>query len=421
MKRLISLIAAFLLLPLPSLMAQDDVFSLDEAIVIALRDNRSVLLKAEEVKKAKEKISESKADFLPTLDYTGSWIYTSGYYAKGLGQVSSQAALKQYIYKGGKTINTLKYNGYNFEVAKAVLGKEKLETILNVRTAFFTLLLASEFADLNKAILENTGKHLDSLRQRYATGEAFESEILRVEASLSSVKEAYEASLNQIEATRALLRNLLYLDDKIRIIPRGDLSCQPKEVAYDEAFLRSIESRPEIRQYEMQAKAADKAIEIEKAGSRPNIYASWDYYSRSHAQALTGVSKKWNDYNVFGATFSWPIFDGWATKAKVEQAVIDLKEARLFKEKAIKDVALELKTAYLELKDSIAKIKSAEDRIISYKDALRGTEEKYSEGQASTLDVDDAAVGFQVSLFNQKEAIYDYLIARAKFDKASGG
>jgi outer membrane protein TolC len=244
---------------------------------------------------------------------------------------------------------------------------------------------------------------------------------LRIKESLGSVEEAYEASLNQIEASLSLLRNLLYLDDKVRIQPKAQFTYEPIELAYDEGFLRAMKQRPEIRQYEAQSLANKKSIEMVKADSRPNIYASWDYYSRSHLAGATGLTKHWNDYNVIGLTFSWPIFDGWATKAKIEQAIVDAKETQLTKEKVIKDIALELKNAYLDLKDAIAQLKAKEADLALYLDNFKVVKEKYDKGIASSLDLNDATIGFRVAEFNKAETIYNYILAKARFNKATGG
>jgi outer membrane protein TolC len=404
-----------------ALRAQEVSLDLNEAVAIALRDNRDILLKAEDIKKAKAKIKEAEAGLLPSLTFTGGWTDTRGLYSKDVGQTATQASLKQVLYKGGKIINTIKYSEYGFIVAQAVLDKEKLEIVLNVKKAFYTLLLAQEFSRLNKQILDNTKEHIAMIEARYQSGQTSQSDILRIKESLSSVEEAYAASLNQAEASASLLKNLLYLDEKVNIKPDSQFLYEPREIAYDEAFLTAMKTRPEIRQLEAQSKAAEKAIEIAKADSRPSIYASWDYYSRSHIVGTTGAAKSWNDYNVIGLTFSWPIFDGWATKAKVEQAIVDLKETQLLKEKTIKDIALELKNAYLDLKNAIAKIKSTQDQVDLYRDTLSVTEEKYKAGIASSLDLNNAALGYQVSLFNQKQAIYDYVTAKARFEKATGG
>lgn len=393
--------------------------TLDEAVSIALRDNRDVLLKAEEVKKAKAKIAEAEASLFPTLNFTGSWTDNRGLYAKDLSQSTTQTTLKQYLYKGGEIINTIKQKEDNFEVTKSLLDKTKLEVVLNVKKAFHTLLLANELANLNKGILENTQEHLKAIQARFEFGQASESDVLKIKESQAAVEEAYESSINQMESSLALLRNLLYLDEAVKIKPAGEFNYEPKELAYDEAFLKAMKTRPEIRQYEAQEKVDKRAIEIAKADNRPSIYASWDYYSRSHTSATT--TRGWNDYNVIGLTFSWPIFDGWATKAKVEQAIVDLKETQLTKEKTTKDIALELRSAYLDLKNALAEIKTMQAQVNLYKDTLSVTEEKYKAGIVSSLDLNDVSLGYAVSRFNQKEAIYDYVLAKAKFDKATGG
>lgn len=403
------------------LKAEELTLTLDEAIAIALRDNRDILLKTEDVKKAKEKIAEAQAGIFPTLNFTGSQTYTRGLYPKDINATTSQTTLKQYLYKGGEIINTIKYNEFGMAVTEAILDKTKLETILNVKKAFYILLLAKEFTDINKSIVENINQHLGSLKERYENGEVSRSDILNIEAYLLSVRQAYEVSLNQTEASLALLNNLLYIGEGINLKPAAQFIYEPVELAYDEAFLKAMQDRPEIKQYAAQIQKDLKAIEIAKSDNRPNIYASWDYYSRSTTSLTFSPTKGWQDYNIVGVTFSWPIFDGWLTKAKVEQAMIDLKETQLLKDKNIFDIALELKNAYLALKNAIAKIASCESEVKVYTDNLLTLKEKYGQGIASFLDLSDANLKLDLALFNRKQAIYDYIIAKSDFDKATGG
>lgn len=421
MKQLILFLTIFFFLPCCMLRAEEITLTLDEAVAIALRDNRDILLKTEDLKKATQKLREAQSGLSPTVNFSGGWTQTRDYYPKNIGQTSTQTTVKQYLYKGGKIINTIQMNNYKLEVAKASLDAAKLETILNVEKAFYTLMLAGELTNLNKSILLNTQKHLASLKERYKNGEASESDILQVEASSETVGQAYEASLNDLQTGKILLADLLYLDKDVKINPDAKFKYEPREIAIEEAILKAMKARPEIKQYDYQENADKKAIEVAKSDSRPSIYASWDYYTRSTTSLTFTPSKAWNDNSVIGFTFSWPVFDGFATKAKVEQAIVDLKETKLTREKIIRDIRSELKNAYLSFKNALAKISATQADLSFYRNNLKTIEEKYHEGIASLLDMNDAWLKFKISSFNRKQSLYDYIIAQSNFNKAMGG
>jgi len=423
MKKSAFFLILFIFVFLPVLRAEEVSLTLDEAVSIALRDNPNVLIGTEEVKKAKAKLAEAHSGLFPTVTISGGWSESRGFYPKDMSEISAQANLRYYLYQGGRVINAIKFSEYGIFVSEALLDKVKLDTVFAVQKAFYTLLLSSELSRLNEEILSNTGEHLRYLEARYASGQASESSILNIKSSLSSVEEAYVSSLNQTEASESVLKNLLHLDEKIKIKPAAEFAYAAKELAYDEALLSAMKNRPEIRELEARENQAKKGIEITKADGRPSIFASWDYYtsSKQTADYSPNPTRGWEDYNIFGITLSWPIFDGWATKARVEQAVIDLKEAQLLKDKTTRDVALDLKTAYLGLKNSIAGIKTAETDLIQYSDQLSVIKERTAKGITSYLDLDDATLQRKTAFFNKNQAIYDYIIAKSNFERATGG
>jgi len=332
-----------------------------------------------------------------------------------------QLDVKQYLYTGGRIFNTIKYNGILFEISQANLDTTRIEIALQIKKTFYTLLLSQEYLSLNKVLLENSQEHLNFIRERYKAGEVSYSELLAAQASFENLSQVYKSCLNQLALAQEVLKNLLYLKREVNVNGRGDFTYEPKEIAFDEALLKALEKRPEIRKASLQIEADKRAIEVAKTGSRPTIYASWDYYNKSHAVSVAGASLNRNDYQVLGITLSWPIFDGWLAKHKVEEAVADLKKSQLLKEKISKDIVLELKEAYLSLKDAIFKIKAAEADLKLYEENLRVAEEKYKKGEVSFLDKSDAHAKFMVSKFNLSQSIFDYLNAKADFAKATGG
>ena len=417
-RKIICLLIIILFSPI-AVKAEEIFLTLDEAITIALRDNRDILLQIEDLKKAKSKIAEAEAGLYPNLTVSAAWTDTLGLYVKNQQEKSVLVGVRQVLYKGGKIVNAVKVGEFNYQATEAAIDKVKSEIILNVKKSFYALLLAEELADINKGILDNTKAHMEFINARYQNGQSSESDVLSMQAAISNVRQGYAASINQVEAVQELLRNLLYLEKEVVVIPNEKFSFDPREVAFDEALLRAMKERPEIRQLQAQQKAAEKNIEIAKADGRPSIGASWDYYYRS--SNASGTSRDWKDYNFLGIIISWPVFDGWLTKSKVDQAITDLRQTHILGEKAAKDIALELKTAYLDLKNAIEQTKSAEDQLKFYKDGLSVIQAKSEAGIVSLLDLADARLSYEVALFNQDQAIYDYLIAKAGFEKAAGG
>src|SRR3989338_8463255 len=120
MKRLICLIIFFACFFCRIVLAEEISLTIDEAINMALRDNRDILLKAEDVNKSKAKIQEARADLYPSLTLSSVWSRNNGYYSKDFSSFNYQLGAQQYLYKGGETVNTIKYNEYLLDADKAI-------------------------------------------------------------------------------------------------------------------------------------------------------------------------------------------------------------------------------------------------------------------------------------------------------------
>jgi len=415
-----SFFIVFVFIFISNVRAEDITLTLDEAISIALRDNRNVLMSANEIKKAKAQINEAWSQILPSLTVNVDRDRTSNLTDKPYSTTEIHAGLKQNIFQSGRIYNSIKQNEYNEQVKQALYDKEKIEIVLNVKKAFCTLMLSEYFLDLNSKVLKNTKMHFDFTKARYEKGQASQLDVENVTAQLDNAKKIYEISLNQVEASKQLLRNLLYLKGSVGITTIGKFVYTPKEVMFDKALVRALGQRPEIKQYEAKAKADEHALNIAKAGNLPSVDLTLDSFSGTRFITTTGIATKWKNYNVLGLSFNWPVFDGFATKAKIEQAIVDLKQSQILKEKTVQDIVLELKNAYLSLKTSISSLDFAESDAQFYKNNLASVKKKYTEGIVSSLDMDDASLKYKLAVFNKQQALYDYIIAKSSLDKAEG-
>jgi len=411
----------FIFLSTSLIYAEEISLNLEEAIAIGLRDNPNILLGEEEINKAKQILSQSYSSLFPNLNLGLNLQDAKEFYPKDITSINTQIGLTQALYQGGRIINTISLNKDKILLSQTILDKTKLELVLAIKKAFYSLLLQEKLVELNKNILENIQAHLKTQKERYKYGQVSESDILSIETSLSNAQKSYEEALNQKESLEALLKNLLFLKEEIIIKPQGEFIYEPKEIVYDTAFLEALSKRPEIKEYELKERMAKKQVEITRSLNRPNISAAWNYYSGSRTSLGTVSQKGWQDYQTLGVSVQWPIFDGMLTQHKINEALVDLKQTQILKEKIKKDIILELKETYLFLKDAIAKLRKAEAELLLYQDNLSVAEEKYKKGEISWLDKEDAMLKYEISLFNKQSAIYEYILAKASFEKAQGG
>ncbi len=395
--------------------------SLEDALALALRQNPGVRLSLEEVTRSRAALAEARSALLPSLKSTASFTDTRALYAKDVRSLKADVGLSQVLFAGGRIVKTIALAREGVVIAEAQLEGARLESALLTRKAFFTGLLAQKLQTLNAHILENTAAHVSLERARYDAGESSHSDVLRIERSLAAVRAACESSRNQERAAQAALQTVLGLQPQVIVVADGQMTYEEKELAFDEALLEALRSRPEIRQFEAQEKQAAASVVVAKAATRPQITAAWDYYSSSTPVTATSSARAWHDYQVAGITVSWPLFDGWAAKNKVDQALAGLSQSKLLRQKAALDIALEVQTAFLQLRNAIAGIRAAEAEAVLYGDAVAVSAQKYKSGEVSALADDDARLRYEVAQYNRDQALYEYAVAKAAFEKATGG
>ena len=83
-------------------------------------------------------------------------------------------------------------------------------------------------------------------------------------------------------------------------------------------------------------------------------------------------------------------------------------------------MALELKQAYLNVEEARQTIDLTEQKQASASEDLDLVQEKYNLGSASILELLDAEVSFKQAESDRVQALYDFNLAVAQFEKAVG-
>lgn len=195
-------------------------------------------------------------------------------------------------------------------------------------------------------------------------------------------------------------------------VPASALSA----IDLDQSLNTAFATRPELFVDQVNIRVAQTGITLARAGLQPTLAlnASGNYFPtlsfqdpRKRTAAIT-------------ATLNIPLYDGGATRDRVDEARLRTSNAQTNLESDKSSVALDVRQSYLNLLTSARQIDAANSALQQAVAARQLAQIRY-EGQVGLyLEVTDAQAALVQAETSQVNAVYDYLVARAQFENAIG-
>ncbi|UCF81967.1 MAG: TolC family protein, partial [Desulfobacteraceae bacterium] len=178
------------------------VYTLQESIEEALANNWSFKAKQEQVDQAMYVKKQARAEFLPKLSTTYSYTRfdeerTFRSTLMGGGEVAI-SSLDNYEWRG--TVTQPLFTGFaltsSFELAKLGIDQSetdvelvKLDLALNVKEAYFDILIADKAVEVAKDAVESLESHVKVARSFYKVGMIPVNDVLKAEVELANAKQ----------------------------------------------------------------------------------------------------------------------------------------------------------------------------------------------------------------------------------------
>jgi outer membrane protein TolC len=223
---------------------------------------------------------------------------------------------------------------------------------------------------------------------------------------------------NSIDLLMVEFKKLLVLKMSENVNVVGQL--KPNEIEIKESeFLQEAYSRNPKMILKLLGVDINKwAIEYAKSGWLPQISASADVSYRSNS--LNDIINSSNSLWSIGAKASIAVFDGFATKAKVDEAKAQYNQSTLQRDDIVDQIAVDIKNACLDTKKAKTIIDTERDAVFEAKEALRLSEVRYVNGVGINLDIFDCQVALAQVEQSLAQGIYDYIMAKSQLDLTMG-
>jgi len=454
--------------PLNAQEASTHVFGIEDAVRRALRQNRDILAARLGLDEADERVAEAWSNVYPSIDLNASYTRnvsptvqflpaaifdpTAGpddYIGVQFGadnQWTNTLSVEQPLFRPGVFVALGAAGSFRNLQTESVRGQTQT-VVTRVRVAYYQLLLAQEQVRLVDNSVRRVRESLEETRSLNQAGLSSDYDVLRLEVELGNLEPNLRRAENSALQARRQLAVELDIPEQESVRVKGALadmdlvsldgnSPENREVlsflgfrgvgleAVDEALSMAADLRSDLRQMELNEDLRKTEMRLEQVEYLPNITLFGNYIISAQNNgapsffAMNGGQRAYS--RLVGIRFSIPVFTGFRRDSRIDQKRALLRQAETQTRQA-RDFASSQVKGLVEAADEALFRAQGQSRAVGQ--AQRGFEiarAQYREGLGSQLELTDSEVALRQSEFNYAQAVFDYLVARAQLDEATG-
>lgn len=406
---------------------EPEVIDLSTAIGYALEHNFAIRQARERIREQEGVVVEVTAQALPSLGANGTYqlnekeISTSQPPSDRTWLLDITA--RQVLFAGGGVRSSIQSAQLLREAAILDLQSVINSALLQVRTAYYQVLLARERITVQEENLRLLEQQLKTTSDRFEAGTVSGFERLRAEVAVANARTPLITARNDyrlaIESLRQALgltsRNIESLDRAPEVV--GELSYEPSTFDLRSATEAARANRPDLQRLARLVEASERAITTARSGYLPDLalVGGWDV-RRGSSNSLRDSRE-----GLFvGLQSQWNIFDGRATAGRVAQARSIVEQNRLTLVEQELAAEVDVRRAYSSWQEATELVEASRRVVEQAEEAVRLANARYSAGTGTQLDVLQAQVDLTTARTNQVQAYYNYNVAIAALREAMG-
>jgi outer membrane protein TolC len=416
------------------------VLTLEDAVSLALSNNRLVKNSALEAQKYDFRVSTARTRRLPQFQFASlggelmhsfDFTFDQGAFGTypGVGPIPGKkttirqparfttyttGAIDQPItqqYKIGLAIRATELGRL---IAREDVRAERQKIAAEVRTAYFELVATQTGVDAAREAVK-TLEEAQRVTLRYISEQTvLRGDALDVDARLA--KSRYELSVaeNGLATQREQLNQLLGRDLGTRFRVDPMLEDAATDLTLEAARDKAAQGRPEIRQALLKEKQAEYDRRIAKAEYIPDLSLSVRYQGLSNVRVLP------ENVATAGFYLTWEPFDWGRRRNNVAEKSKTVEQARNGLRETESQIAVEIGAKYRKWQEAALLLKATRTGHQAATEQFRTTSNRYKEQAALLRDVLQAQARSTETEFQYQHALSSYWSALADLRRAMG-
>jgi outer membrane protein TolC len=452
-------------------------FTLNQAILTALQRNPTLLNAEQEIKRARGVIIQVRAQALPQINANANfqWIDPNLTGARVLGNTSTTttggtpstgtaASLLEGVpssqvgdvrtplarptatpgvinveqsdisYAISVTGTQLIFNGTTFNQIRGTFFQRDsayfafrnvLDSLIaTVKTQFYQIIVNRELVSVNEQNVHLLEAQLKDQQNRFEAGTVPRFNVLQAEVQLGNQIPQLITAQNNLRISKLQLAKTLGLDfqrrrgDSPPLDVIGDMPYIPRPIELADAIEMGKQRRPFLKQGR-----ANVLNQLQQVRAAAGQYLPTFTTTGGGEWVSSPINSSWHDISKGWTALvqgSLPIWDSGAIAGQVIQQRALLSETKITYDDDVRQVELEIQTAYSNLLQNEELVKSQEKNVELADEALRLAKARLDAGAGVQLDVLNATVQLLTAQSTRLQALFGYNSSLAEFDRATG-
>jgi outer membrane protein TolC len=409
-------------------------YTLEQAVLTALQRNADIQRARQDIERTKGLYIQVRADILPKIGATLDVQNTDPHLGSissgssgGLSGVPTQYSLSiaatQVVFAGGRIISNIRAAAFTRDSSYFAFRNTIDVVISTVKQQFYQVLLNRELINVQESSVNLLKSQLQDQQNRFEAGTVPRFNVLQAQVALSNQYPLLIAAQNNYRISLLQLAKTLGLDfDPMRaglqpLEAVGNLEFHPRHIPLPFAIELAKDRRPFLKQQKAIVLSNAAQVSVARAGYFPqfSVSAGEDFRSSPISENINAVRSGY----VFTGTGTWAIWDWGATYGNVKQARAVLEQSKITFDDANRQVELEVQQQDSNLTQSAELVKATEESVGQAQEALRLASARLSAGAGTQLEVLDSRVQVTQAESNRVQALYNYNVALAEFDRVT--
>jgi outer membrane protein TolC len=292
---------------------------------------------------------------------------------------------------------------------------------MDVRIAFNELLLNRAKVRVHEDSVAVFEQELQGEQENFNAGIVGKLNVQRAEVALANERPEFFNAQTDLKNSYLRLAELLGTD----IAPgaeappfeiSGQLQYRPNHPDLNDCLARADANRGIIKSKAKDIEIENRQYVLDRSATRPHVraFSGYEVYSERDPD----VGPEFNYGGVIGINATWNIFDGHATKGRMQATRARRDAAMQALAAARRTVASEVRSAFFDLQQADRVLESETKTLQTSDEALDMARGNFAAGLGTQLDVLQAAADVTRTRTTRLSAIYLHNVALARLTRA---